>query len=230
MAAACDSASPRPSKASASRGRVEIHRREQFVVIDQHGRAVAGAVEIGGDRRRGARELIEGRAHSRERGSGTTAGPARVAAFFAFSRSLPASSDSSNREASVCPGAGAARRRGDRAARGWRRNGLERQRAGRGQRLQHERLHRDARARAMPTLKALALSSAIASLGPSTGVAMPALAAAPPRPGMTRAVELRLALADQRQEELGERREIGFAERADAAHAGMQARDPAWRG
>ena len=74
----------------------------------------------------------------------------------------------------------------------------------------------------MPTLKALALSSAIASFGPNAGHVD---SGAPQRLGTRQdcAVELDFALPDQREEKLRHRREIGFAERADAPYARVNA-------
>ena len=80
----------------------------------------------------------------------------------------------------------------------------------------------------MPTLNALALSSAIAVLRAERRAgdagAAHRLGARQDRP-----VELRLALADQRQEQLRQRREIGLAERADARVRADARRRSAWR-
>ncbi len=53
---------PQAFEGKRRRRRIEIDRRHQLLVVDQHGRAVAGAVEVGRDRRRCAGKLLEGRA------------------------------------------------------------------------------------------------------------------------------------------------------------------------
>ena len=138
MAAACDSARPSPSKASARAVVSKLTVDISSLVVDQHGRAVAGAVEIGVDRRRGARELLEGGAvHRGEAAEGQRVLHAARRAR-PSSRSLPASSDSSVATPSAWPGrAGAGDHGADRWARGWRRTPRATARRPR-QRLQRE--------------------------------------------------------------------------------------------
>ena len=56
---------PQPLERERQRGGVEIHRGEHLAIVGEHRRAVAGAVEVGVDRRVGARQLIERGAHHR---------------------------------------------------------------------------------------------------------------------------------------------------------------------
>ena len=69
---------------------------------------------------------------------------------------------------------------------------------------------------AWPTVAALALISARPSLARERDRREPGARRAPPRRGSTLAAELGLALADERQREVRQRREVGDADRAAA--------------
>ena len=211
---------PQPLERERQRGGVEIHRREHLVVVGKHRRAVARAVEVGVDRRLGARKLIErGSHHGRE-----AAERERVLHATRILRVHQVAAGEQPQQALRrlhLSGRGTQR---DNARIERRKIGaecLERQRPGRSQRFERKR-RIVMRERRIADAEGIGVEQRDCILR-SERRTFDAGAPQRLRARQDRAVELRLPLADQREKELRDRREIGFAERADAAHARMNA-------
>ena len=169
IAAACDSASPRPSKASASAVVSKLTVEIIAPSCDQHRRAVAGAVEVGLDgaprRARAARRPRRHRCEAAKRQR--VLHPPRLRR--ARTGRCRRAAGSSVSDASAWPGAGrSATARGSIGER-LAPEAFERERAGRDQRFERQLARHAASARRARSLCALAFSSAMASFGPSAG-------------------------------------------------------------
>ena len=214
------SARPSASKASATAVVSKLDRRDHLAVLHQHRRIVAGAVEVDLDSATAPSKRSQGRSGNRREASETTAGPAPAAP--ARSRTGRSRRGAGQRLRPRRPGRAPAAtppragRAGDRFARK-----PSKQRPPRHHRVEDE-VRVSERQRGEADRVRVAFRSAMASFGPSPGLACRRQRGR----GTVGAAAFGLAVADERQEELRQGREIGLAEASGAQdermHAGVQ--------